>query len=49
MGVGFNLVVSQSDKKWIMEQVSQYYDCYEIGTIISGDKKISFCGRINWI
>lgn len=48
-GVGFNLVVPQKDKTAVMKHVQQFYDCYEIGTIESGDVKVEFENRINWI
>lgn len=48
-GVGFNLVVNEQDKEVVMKQVSQYYDCYEIGRIKQGTQKIEFVNRINWV
>lgn len=48
-GVGFNLVVPQKDKASVMKHVKQFYDCYEIGTIETGDVKIKFENRINWL
>ncbi len=48
-GVGFNLVVPQKDKTAVMKHVQQFYDCYEIGTIETGDVKVQFENRINWI
>jgi len=48
-GVGFNLVVPQKDKAAVMKHVQQFYDCYEIGTIETGEVKIQFENRINWI
>ena len=47
-GVGFNIVVDEHDKDMVMEHVSKYYDCYEIGRIIAGDEKIRFTGKIRW-
>lgn len=49
IGVGFVLVVSAEEKGQVMEKVSQYYDCYEIGHIRKGNRKIIFTGRLNWI
>lgn len=48
-GVGFNIVVAQKDKDVIMKHINQFYDCYEIGTIETGDSKIKFENRINWL
>lgn len=48
-GVGFNLVVSETDKKAVMNHVSKYYDCYEIGKIINGTQKIRFVNRFDWV
>ena len=48
-GVGFNLVVPQKDKTAVMKHVQQFYDCYEIGTIETGEVKIQLENRINWI
>lgn len=48
-GVGFNVVVSQKNKGEVMKHISQFYDCYEIGTIEAGDRKVEFENRINWL
>lgn len=48
-GVGFIIVTSQKDKSYVMNHISKTYDCYEIGTIGSGDSKIVFEGRLNWV
>lgn len=48
-GVGFNVVVSQKDKDAVMKHINQFYDCYEIGTIEVGDRKVKFENRINWL
>ena len=48
-GVGFIIVTSQKDKKSVMKHVSRTYDCYEIGSIEKGDKKIVFEGRLDWV
>lgn len=47
-GVGFNIVVSQSDKNDIIEIISKYHACYEIGEIVKADKKIIFENKISW-
>ena len=48
-GVGFNIVTNQKDKAAVMQHVSQFYDCYEIGVIESGDCKVKFENRLNWL
>lgn len=48
-GVGFNIVTNQKDKAAVMHHVSRFYDCYEIGVIESGDRKIKFENRLNWL
>lgn len=48
-GVGFNIVVSQKDKDFVMNHIQKTYDCYEIGVIEKGSNKILFQNRINWI
>ncbi|MDE5894037.1 MAG: phosphoribosylformylglycinamidine cyclo-ligase, partial [Acetatifactor sp.] len=49
MGVGFVLVVSEAEKRQVMEAVSKYYECYEIGHVKKGGKKVEFTGRLYWI
>lgn len=48
-GVGFNIVTNQKDKAAVMQHVSRFYDCYEIGVIESGDRKVKFENRLNWL
>ena len=48
-GVGFNIVTNQKDKAAVMHHVSRFYDCYEIGVIESGDCKVKFENRLNWL
>uniref|UniRef100_UPI0040568118 phosphoribosylformylglycinamidine cyclo-ligase n=1 Tax=Acetatifactor sp. TaxID=1872090 RepID=UPI0040568118 len=48
-GVGFNLVVPQEAKQLVINHVSQFYDCYEIGIIECGMSKIEFENRLNWL
>ena len=48
-GVGFNIVTNQKDKAAVMHHVSRFYDCYEIGVIESGDRKVKFENRLNII
>lgn len=48
-GVGFNVVVAQKDKATVIKHIKQFYDCYEIGTIETGNCKVKFEKRINWL
>lgn len=48
-GVGFNIVVSQKDKDFVMNHIKKTYDCYEIGVIEKGTEKILFENKINWL
>lgn len=48
-GVGFNVVVAGEDKEAVMKHINRFYDCYEIGTIEAGDKKVDFENRMNWL
>lgn len=48
-GVGFNVVVPQKDKDAVMKHIQQFYDCYEIGRIEKGDRKVVFENRMNWL
>ena len=45
-GVGLNIVVSQDCKETVIQKISKYYDCYEVGTIIKGTKKVAFKNHI---
>ncbi len=48
-GVGFIVVTSQKDKASVMKYIGKTYDCYEIGTVKQGDRKIAFTNRLNWL
>ncbi len=48
-GVGFNVVVSPKDKDMVIKHISQFYDCYEIGSIEKGEEKILFDKKLNWL
>ncbi|MDE5967210.1 MAG: phosphoribosylformylglycinamidine cyclo-ligase [Lachnospiraceae bacterium] len=48
-GVGFLLLVSPEDREPVMRHVSRFYDCYEIGAIGHGDKKVLFEERLGWL
>ncbi|MCH5252599.1 MAG: phosphoribosylformylglycinamidine cyclo-ligase [Lachnospiraceae bacterium] len=49
MGVGFILVVKQENKKSVMDHVSHYYNCYEIGKIEKGVDKVNLVNRLTWV
>ena len=48
-GIGFNVIVAQKDKDIIMKHINQFYDCYEIGTIEAGERKVVFENRMDWL
>ncbi|MDE6251829.1 MAG: phosphoribosylformylglycinamidine cyclo-ligase [Lachnospiraceae bacterium] len=48
-GDGFNIVVSEKYKNMVINHVRKYFDCYEIGKIIKGNRKVIFENRINWL
>ena len=47
-GVGLNIVVAPEYKEEVICKINKYYDCYEIGEIHKGNKKVVFKGVINW-
>lgn len=47
-GVGLCIVVSPECRDWVIDRISRYYDCYEIGTVRGGDKKVIFKNHIPW-
>lgn len=49
MGVGFVLVVSETEKEQVMQTISRHYDCYEIGSVKKGYSAVEFTGRLHWI
>ncbi len=49
MGVGFNIVVAGKEKDEVIRNVSQFYDCYEIGEIKKASQKISFVNKLDWM
>ena len=48
-GVGFNIVVNPKDKVEVMNHINRFYDCYEIGIIETGNSKVEFVNRMNWL
>jgi phosphoribosylformylglycinamidine cyclo-ligase len=50
-GAGLIIIAGKSDSDFIINHVSQYYKCYEIGEIskiVSGDKKIRFNNHLDF-
>lgn len=47
-GVGLNIVVPATYAEQVIQTVSNYYDCYKIGEIKKGNKKVSFINHIHW-
>lgn len=47
-GVGFMIVAEKGIGKKVMDVVKGYYDCYEVGVIGRGEKKVIFNGSIDW-
>ena len=47
-GAGLLLVVDQEHAREIAEQMKQYHDCYEIGEIRKGEKKVAFRTHISF-
>lgn len=47
-GVGFCLVVKESEKDTVIRHISRYYDCYEIGRIEKGSRKLQFRNSLDW-
>lgn len=47
-GVGMIVVVERQHVKQVEELIKKYNDCYEIGKIKSGDKKVEFKNHIAW-
>ena len=42
-------MVDQKDKVQVMEHISRFYDCYEIGVIEKGNSKVVFEKKMNWL
>ncbi len=47
-GVGLNIVVSEENKESIIRTIREYYNCYEIGIVKKGKKKVTFINHIEW-
>ncbi len=48
-GVGLIIVVSQEKKAEVMQSIGAYHDCYEIGKITAGQKKVTFRGKMKFV
>lgn len=48
-GVGYIIVTGRESVRPVIEQVSRFYDCYEIGKIVKGGCKVQFHSHISWI
>lgn len=47
-GVGLIIVVSNDFKEAVINSISEYYECYEVGKIGCGDRKVVFHKHIAW-
>ena len=47
-GVGLVVVAPQQHKSTVMDHVARFYDCYEIGRVIEGDRRVQFVNRLVW-
>ena len=47
-GVGMIVVVERQHAKRVEELIKNYYDCYEIGIVKIGSRKVNFKKHINW-
>lgn len=48
-GVGLCIVVREKDVGAVMRHISEHYDCYEIGRIRSGEERVVFINRPEWV
>ena len=47
-GVGLIIVASPESESAISKSVSEFYNCYTIGEVVSGKPSVVFDGRLNW-
>lgn len=47
-GLGFMIVAEKKAEKRIIDVVKKYYDCYAVGKIGRGNRKVVFSGNIDW-
>lgn len=47
-GVGLCMVVKEEKKDLSIRHISRYYDCYEIGRIEKGSRKIRLVNSVDW-
>lgn len=48
-GVGLAVVVPEQDRNAVMEHIGQFYPCYEIGRVETGEDRVVFEKRMNWL
>lgn len=48
-GVGLSIVAAPEHKSQVIEHISKYHDCREIGKIVRAEAPVSFTGRLSWI
>lgn len=47
-GVGLILVVPKEKQEEVIKKVEEFYACYEVGNIVRGEKKVAFCGHVDF-
>ncbi len=47
-GVGLAVVTGEESAGRVIQEISRFYDCYEIGKIHKGSRRVVFSGRIAW-
>ena len=47
-GIGLVVVVDPSALSWVESRLSQFYPCFQIGVVGTGEPKVSFCRHIAW-
>lgn len=47
-GVGLTIVASKGCEEQVIRTISEYYDCYEIGTIVGDNQRIAFKNHVVW-
>lgn len=47
-GVGLCLIVDKDSAEEISKEIRQYFDCYELGRVKAGDKKVVLKNHIKW-
>jgi len=47
-GVGLVIIVNAEAKDMVLDEVSKFYDCYAIGEVVEGDKRVWFNDGVCW-